>query len=56
VGAKSAVAKASSKSTSVRATIPESIVSDLKLQVGDVLDWSVDEIKGKKYAKFRKLE
>jgi hypothetical protein len=56
VGAKSAVAKASSKSDSVRATIPEDIAKDLKLQVGDILDWSIVEEKGKKYAKFRKLE
>ena len=54
--AKSTVANANTKSSSVRATIPEDIVKDLKIQVGDVLDWSVDEVKGKKYARFRKLE
>lgn len=56
MGAKSTVAKATTNSLSVRATIPEEIASALGLKVGDVLDWSVVEDKGKKYAKFRKLE
>ena len=56
VGDKSTVAKASTNSPSVRATIPENVAKELGLKVGDVLDWSVVEDKGKKYAKFRKLE
>lgn len=56
MGDKSTVAKASTNSPSVRATIPENIVKDMGLKVGDILDWQVVEEKGKKYAKFRKLE
>lgn len=56
MGDKSTVAKASTNSPSVRATIPENIAKELGLKVGDVLDWSVIEDKGKKYARFRRLE
>ena len=56
VGSKSTVSKATTTSTSVRATIPESIVSELGLNVGDVLDWDIVSDKGKKYARFRRLE
>jgi bifunctional DNA-binding transcriptional regulator/antitoxin component of YhaV-PrlF toxin-antitoxin module len=56
VGFTSRVQNARAGTNSVRVTIPESIADALKLQVGDVLDWSVIEEKGKKYAKFRKLE
>jgi len=56
MGAKSTVAKARTDSPSVRTTIPEAIASDLKLRVGDVLDWDVGMENGKKVAKLRKLE
>ena len=56
MGGKSTVAKANSVSSSLRATIPEDIVSELGLKVGDVLDWQTFSDKGKKYASFRKLE
>lgn len=49
-------AKATSKSESLRSTIPEEIVAELGLQVGDALDWDIVTEKGKKYARFRKLE
>ncbi|HEX9677667.1 AbrB/MazE/SpoVT family DNA-binding domain-containing protein [Nitrososphaera sp.] len=54
--AKSSVQSARAGTPSVRCTIPSDIAEALKLQVGDVLDWSVIEDKGKRYAKFRKLE
>jgi bifunctional DNA-binding transcriptional regulator/antitoxin component of YhaV-PrlF toxin-antitoxin module len=53
---RSAVTRANVNTASLRATIPEEIVKGLKLQPGDTLDWSIVEDKGKKYAKFRKLE
>lgn len=56
VGSKSTVARATTSSSSIRSTIPENIVKDMGLKVGDILDWQVVEEKGKKYAKFRKLE
>jgi hypothetical protein len=56
MGEKSTVMKVRKDTPSVRTTIPQDIVSDLGLDVGDVLDWSIVEEKGKKYAKFRKLE
>jgi len=56
MGAKSTVARANSKSNSLRATVPEEIAKDLGLKVGDMLDWSTESEKGKKYARFRKLE
>ncbi|WP_415283909.1 AbrB/MazE/SpoVT family DNA-binding domain-containing protein [Candidatus Nitrososphaera sp. FF02] len=53
---KSTVMRVRADTPSARTTIPEDIVKELDLQIGDVLDWSVVEDKGKKYAKFRKLE
>jgi bifunctional DNA-binding transcriptional regulator/antitoxin component of YhaV-PrlF toxin-antitoxin module len=55
LGYKSAVAKASSNSRSVRATIPEEIVKQMGLEAGDVLDWEVEERKSRKVAIVRKL-
>lgn len=52
----SKITRANLKTESLRATIPENIVNALKLQAGDVLDWSVVDDKGKRYARFRKLE
>jgi bifunctional DNA-binding transcriptional regulator/antitoxin component of YhaV-PrlF toxin-antitoxin module len=56
MGYKSAVAKASSKSPSVRTTIPEKIVQEVKIKAGDVLDWEVGQEKGRQIIKVRKLE
>ncbi len=41
MGETSKVAKASSKSPSLRITIPESIVRQMGIRVGDVMDWEV---------------
>ena len=56
MGYKSAVAKASNKSPSVRTTIPEKIASELGIRPGDVLDWEVAAEKGRKIMKVKKLE
>ncbi len=56
MGNKSAVARANSKSVSVRATIPEDVARQMGLVVGDVLDWEVEERKNRKVAIIRKLE
>lgn len=56
LGNKSAVARANSKSVSVRATIPEDVARQMGLVVGDVLDWEVEERKNRKVAIIRKLE
>lgn len=56
MGRKSTVAKATTNSTSVRATIPEEIVKQMKLKAGDVLDWEVTSEGSRKVAKVRKLE
>jgi hypothetical protein len=57
MGKKSHVTKATTNSNSLRTTIPEDIVKDMKLEIGDVIDWEViASEKGKKHAKVRKLE
>jgi len=50
------VARASSNSPSVRATIPEEIAKEMQLSVGDVLDWETEVRKGRKVAVVKKLE
>jgi bifunctional DNA-binding transcriptional regulator/antitoxin component of YhaV-PrlF toxin-antitoxin module len=55
----SRISKATTTSSSLRATIPMEIVEDLKLKVGDVIEWEIhkDDNKSKqKFAKIRKLE
>jgi hypothetical protein len=42
MGEKSSLTRASIKSESLRATVPKSIVSFLKLKVGDVLEWEME--------------
>ncbi len=42
-GTKTAVASASSNSQSMRSTIPVFVVKQLKLKVGDHLDWELDK-------------
>lgn len=56
LGHKSTVAKASSNSPSVRATIPEKIVKEMQLVVGDVLDWETELRKNRKVMVVKKLE
>ncbi len=56
LGKKSTVAKATSDSDSLRATIPKDVALDLQLAPGDVLDWETISEKGKKFVKVRKLE
>lgn len=56
MGNKSTVMRVRQDTPSVRTTIPEDIVTELGLKVGDVLDWVVVTEHGKKYAHFRKLE
>lgn len=56
LGQKSIVAKASSNSPSVRATIPEEIVKEMQLSAGDVLDWETELRKNRKVMIVKKLE
>lgn len=56
MGKKSTVAKATSKSTSLRATIPEEIAKQMGLEVGDVLDWELATDGKRKVARVKKLE
>jgi len=52
----SKVVKASPRSPSVRTTIPEDIVREASIQIGDVLEWKVINSDGKKSINIRKLE
>jgi antitoxin component of MazEF toxin-antitoxin module len=57
VGKKSHITKATTTSNSLRTTIPEDVVKEMHLEIGDILDWDVIQTeKGKKHAKVRKLE
>jgi bifunctional DNA-binding transcriptional regulator/antitoxin component of YhaV-PrlF toxin-antitoxin module len=56
MGKKSTVAKATSKSDSVRATIPEEIAKEMGLRIGDVLDWELVTEGKRKVVKVKKLE
>ncbi|MDG7002140.1 MAG: AbrB family transcriptional regulator [Nitrososphaerota archaeon] len=56
MGHKSTVAKANSKSPSVRTTIPEKIVAELSIKPGDILDWEVVKEKGRQIMKVKRLE
>ena len=46
----SQITKASSKSDSLRATIPKGIVSFLRLNVGETLIWEMEISKGERIA------
>lgn len=48
------ITKATTTSNSLRTTIPEDIVKDMHLEIGDVQVSTTE--KGKKHAKVRKLE
>ena len=50
------MAKATSKSSSLRATIPEEIAKEMGLEVGDVLDWELTAEGKRKVARVKKLE
>jgi len=56
LGHKSTVARASSNSPSVRATIPEEIAKEMQLSVGDILDWEIEERKNRRVMIVKKLE
>jgi len=56
MGNKSVVANANVTAHSVRTTIPRSISKELNLAAGDVLDWSIETRKGKKFIIVRKLQ
>ena len=56
MGKKSTVARATSKSISLRATIPEDIARGMGLEVGDVLDWEMTTEGRSKIVKVKKLE
>jgi bifunctional DNA-binding transcriptional regulator/antitoxin component of YhaV-PrlF toxin-antitoxin module len=55
MGEKSTIAKANSKSPSVRTTVPQSIAKKLGLAVGDVLEWDVVRDDGRESIRVRKL-
>lgn len=51
----SKVAKANN-ANSLRTTIPNEIVKEIDLTVGDILIWAVDQQKGKKFVIINKVE
>jgi hypothetical protein len=52
----SRVAKANSKSVSLRATIPSSIVEDLDLNIGDAISWETYTEKGETCVRIKKIK
>jgi hypothetical protein len=56
LGHKSTVAKASSNSPSVRATIPEEVAKEMQLAVGDVLEWEIELRRNRKVMVVKRLE
>jgi hypothetical protein len=52
----SKVTKAATNSQSLRATIPSDIAKALKLDPGDLIIWSLDDMKNKKIAIVEKWE
>ncbi len=56
MGYKSAVAKASNKSPSVRTTIPEKVAQEMGIKPGDILDWEILSENRRQVMKVRKLE
>ncbi len=52
----SRLARANTKSDSIRTTIPKKIVNDLRLDVNDVLEWRIDTEKGEKSARVKRLK
>lgn len=43
-------------SNSVRTTLPNEIVKELNINIGDILIWNVEEQKGKKIVMVKKVE
>jgi hypothetical protein len=56
LGEKTRLAKAQSKSDSIRSTIPSGIATHLKLNEGDWIDWSLEIVKNELVAVVRKIE
>ena len=56
VGSKSKLANARPGSPSLRTTVPQGIVDQFNLKVGDELDWEISFIEGKKILIVRKVE
>ncbi len=56
MGLKSAVAKANSKSPSLRTTIPKKIVQEIQIKPGDILDWEITSQRGRRVMRIKKLE
>jgi bifunctional DNA-binding transcriptional regulator/antitoxin component of YhaV-PrlF toxin-antitoxin module len=56
LGQKSTVARASTNSPSVRATIPEQIAKEMQLSVGDILDWEIELRKNRRVMVVKRLE
>jgi hypothetical protein len=50
MGEESSLTKASSKSESLRATVPSGIVSFLKLKIGETLEWEMEMKNGERVA------
>ena len=50
------LAKANPQSTSIRTTVPNAVVQQLNLEVGDRLDWDIRSEDGKKYVIVSKVE
>ena len=48
MGSKSIVSRATTTSRSLRTTIPVKIVDEFGIKEGDVLDWEIRKINGKK--------
>jgi hypothetical protein len=55
LGEKTRIAKAQSKSDSIRSTIPKGIATHLNLDEGDELDWSLEIMKNEMVAVVRKV-
>jgi len=56
MGEKTKVTALSSKSRSLKTTIPIKIADELSIRPGSWLDWQVKEINGKKVIIIRKLD
>jgi hypothetical protein len=52
----SRVARAHSKSASMRLTVPERVASELDLDIRDLVEWEIYTEKGKTFARVRKME
>ena len=55
-GSKSVLARANPKTISLRTTVPLAIVEQLDLKEGNVLDWEIQFLEGKKVVVVKKVE